>query len=367
VKRFGAHTAVNDVTLDIRAGEFFSLLGPSGCGKTTLLRMIAGFEHPTEGQILLDGRDISPLPPHQRPVNTVFQHYALFPHLTVFENVAFGLRRQKVAEPEIASRVKEALSQVRLDGFADRPSTQLSGGQKQRVALARSLVLRPRLLLLDEPLGALDHQLRLQMHVELKQLQRACGITFLFVTHDQPEALTMSDRIAVLSKGNIEQVGTAFEVYERPATEFVARFMGASNLIPAKVEEVSGDRAHVAMQHGPKCWLPLASWRPAVGEDVRVMVRPEWLFLARKAADRPGWRSVQVRVTERIYQGAVTRWTVTGLGPTPLEVTGTPSATSADHAPNSLVTEDLDEGQSGWLSWREEVGVLLRPSAGGAS
>ena len=224
-------TAVDGVDLDIRDGEFFCLLGPSGSGKTTLLRMIAGFELPTEGTIRLQGEDVTSLPPFDRDVNTVFQDYALFPHMTVAENIAYGLKVKKVPKIERFRRVGEALDTVRLGGYGDRKPSQLSGGQRQRIALARALVNRPRVLLLDEPLGALDLKLRQQMQVELKDIQSAVGITFVFVTHDQEEALTMSDRIAVFHDGRIEQVGTPTEVYERPATPFVAGFVGTSNVL----------------------------------------------------------------------------------------------------------------------------------------
>src|SRR5690242_8677997 len=215
------------------SGEFFSMLGPSGCGKTTTLRMIAGFEQPTEGRILLDGTDMQFTPPHKRNVNTVFQSYALFPHLNVFDNVAFGLRRQKVGKADVRSRVAEALELVQLTGLEKRKPAHMSGGQQQRVALARALVLKPAVLLLDEPLGALDAKLRKNLQVELKALQNELGITFVFVTHDQEEALTMSDRVAVMNGGRVEQVGSPREVYEEPETEFVADFLGVSNLLEA--------------------------------------------------------------------------------------------------------------------------------------
>jgi len=348
-KRFGAHVACDRIDLDIARGEFLTLLGPSGCGKTTLLRMIAGFEHPDEGRILLDGQDIAPLPPHKRPVNTVFQHYALFPHLSVGENVAYGLRRAGVAKEEIGPRVREALDGVRLADFADRLPTQLSGGQKQRVSLARALVLRPRVLLLDEPLGALDHQLRLEMQVELKQIQRHAGITFIFVTHDQPEALTMSDRIAVLSKGRIEQLGTAVEVYERPATEVVARFMGASNLLPGKVTEAEAERVAVALDHGPTCWFPGRGF--TAGAEVKVMLRPEWLQIGASTPDGD-WERWPVEITDRIYQGAVTRWSVKGLGNEVLEATGSAPGAHADELPGP--------GHAAQVAWKRGVGVVLR-------
>jgi spermidine/putrescine transport system ATP-binding protein len=232
-KQFGEVTAVNAIDLEIPAGEFFSLLGPSGCGKTTTLRLIAGFEQPTEGSILLDGADVAYTPPHKRNVNTVFQNYALFPHLNVFDNVAFGLRRAKRPKAEIKERVARALLLVQLTGFEKRKSSELSGGQQQRVALARALILNPAVLLLDEPLGALDAKLRKALQIELKALQQEVGITFLYVTHDQEEALTMSDRLAVMNGGRIEQIGAPRDVYEDPQTLFVADFLGVSNLMDA--------------------------------------------------------------------------------------------------------------------------------------
>ena len=231
VKRFGDVLAADGIDLEVQEGEFFSLLGPSGSGKTTCLRMIAGFERPTAGRILLGGVDVGDRPPYERDVNTVFQDYALFPHMTVSENVGYGLMVRKVPKSERAERVSEALEMVRLGAFGDRKPAQLSGGQRQRVALARALVMRPRVLLLDEPLGALDLKLRQAMQVELKEIQQAVGLTFLYVTHDQEEALTMSDRLAVFNQGRVEQVGTPADVYERPATGFVAGFVGTSNIL----------------------------------------------------------------------------------------------------------------------------------------
>ena len=230
-KEYGDVVAVDDVDLDVARGEFFTMLGPSGSGKTTTLRMIAGFERPDAGAIELDGRDVAALPPYDRPVNTVFQDYALFPHMTVQQNVEYGLMVKRVGKAERASRAGEALAMVRLDGFGGRKPNQLSGGQRQRVALARAIVNRPRVLLLDEPLGALDLKLRQEMQIELKQIQQEVGITFVYVTHDQEEALTMSDRIAVFNRGRIEQVGPPAEVYEHPESEFIAGFVGVSNVI----------------------------------------------------------------------------------------------------------------------------------------
>jgi spermidine/putrescine transport system ATP-binding protein len=246
-KRFGDATAVDAVDLAIPGGEFFSLLGPSGCGKTTTLRMIAGFEKPTEGRILLDGNDVASTPAHRRNVNTVFQNYALFPHLNVFDNIAFGLRRAKLGKAEIKERVARALELVQLTGFERRKSSQLSGGQQQRVALARALVLNPAVLLLDEPLGALDAKLRKTLQLELKALQQEVGITFLYVTHDQEEALTMSDRLAVMNAGRIEQFGAPQEVYEDPQTLFVADFLGVSNLMSAEAKGAQNGGCRVVL------------------------------------------------------------------------------------------------------------------------
>jgi putative spermidine/putrescine transport system ATP-binding protein len=288
VKRFGDVAAVDGVTLDVAAGEFYSLLGPSGSGKTTCLRMIAGFEHPTEGRILLDGRDVSDLPPFDRDVNTVFQDYALFPHMTVAQNVGYGLMVRKVAREERARRVAESLAMVRLEGFGDRKPAQLSGGQRQRVALARSLVMRPRVLLLDEPLGALDLKLRQAMQIELKEIQQDVGLTFIYVTHDQEEALTMSDHLAVFNQGRIEQVGSPAEVYELPATAFVAGFIGVSNVLEGNVAET------------------------VAGDPHPFTIRPEKIALVPPDADADGDRQCTAtgRVREVVYLGAVTRYLV---------------------------------------------------------
>src|SRR4051812_14507467 len=250
VKRFGDVTAVDGINLEMPAGEFFSMLGPSGCGKTTTLRMIAGFEQPTSGQILLDGDDMAYTPPHKRHVNTVFQSYALFPHLSVADNVAFGLKRQKTPKHELKQRVAEALELVQLSGYEKRKPSQLSGGQQQRVALARALVLKPSVLLLDEPLGALDAKLRRTLQVELGALQKQIGITFLYVTHDQEEALTMSDRLAVMNHGHIAQLGTPEEVYNEPADAYVADFLGVSNQMDAQVERAGNGQGPCRLRLG---------------------------------------------------------------------------------------------------------------------
>ncbi len=249
-KRFGAFTAVNNVSLTVLAGEFITLLGPSGCGKTTLLRLLAGFETPDEGAILLDGEDVSHVPPYRRSVNQVFQSYALFPHLTVKDNVGFGLRMQNVPTAEAETRIKDALATVSLAEQADKLPHQMSGGQRQRVALARAIVCRPKVLLLDEPLSALDAKLRHGMQLELKRLQRKLGLTFVFVTHDQEEALTMSDRIAIINQGKIEQLGDATEIYHKPRTPFAADFIGQANLLAASVILRNGTTARLQLESG---------------------------------------------------------------------------------------------------------------------
>ncbi len=311
-KRFGAIAAVDSVSLDIRKGEFFSLLGPSGCGKTTLLRMIGGFEIPSEGSLRILGKDMTRTPPYLRPVNMVFQHYALFPHLDVEENVAFGLRYRKLDREACARRVAETLALVQLSGFEKRKPHELSGGQRQRVALARALALEPEVLLLDEPLGALDQKLRKEVQVQLKHLQRELGITFIFVTHDQEEALTMSDRIAVMNRGRVEQLGDSAAVFERPATEFVANFMGASNFFAGRVREADGDGVTVELAGGRKARVPLdpahRAYRP--GEEIRFVVRPEKLDLRSRDLSGHGVPSVPATVEERVYQGVSTIWIV---------------------------------------------------------
>jgi spermidine/putrescine transport system ATP-binding protein len=277
VKRFADVTAVAGINLDMPPGEFFSLLGPSGCGKTTTLRLIAGFERPDEGQILLDGVDMAQIPPHKRNVNTVFQSYALFPHLSVADNVGFGLRYKEVSKQEAKKRVSDVLELVRLQGLERRRPSQLSGGQQQRVALARALVLNPSVLLLDEPLGALDAKLRKALQIELKALQEEVGITFIYVTHDQEEALTMSDRLAVMSNGRVEQIGTPSEVYEEPSTAYVADFLGVSNLMDADAEGTDGD-GRCRIQLGDFELVAARGDTDARG-DVKVVIRPERIRL----------------------------------------------------------------------------------------
>ena len=272
--------AVNHVTMQIKNGEFFSMLGSSGCGKTTSLRMIAGFEWPTEGEVYIDGEAQGHKPPFLRPVNTVFQSYALFQHMTVFQNVAFGLEMEGTPQDDIKKRVGEALAMVRLTGMDRRYPKQLSGGQQQRVALARSLVKRPKVLLLDEPLGALDLKLRKEMQLELKSLQKEVGITFIYVTHDQGEALTMSDRIAVMSLGRVLQMGLAVEIYERPANRFVADFIGESNFLDGKVKSVNGDQAVVYLPVWEQELTGIVTSKVNAGDDVAISIRPEKIRLS---------------------------------------------------------------------------------------
>jgi spermidine/putrescine transport system ATP-binding protein len=312
VKRFAEVTAVAEINLEMEPGEFFSLLGPSGCGKTTTLRLIAGFERPDEGQIVLDGQDMAQVPPHKRNVNTVFQNYALFPHLNVFENVAFGLRYKDVTKKEMQEKVRGALALVRLKGMEKRRPSQLSGGQQQRVALARALVLNPAVLLLDEPLGALDAKLRKALQIELKALQEEVGITFIYVTHDQEEALTMSDRLAVMSNGRVEQVGTPSEVYEEPRTTYVADFLGVSNLMDAIAQGPDANGI---------CRVKLGDFTLLAGKgesdargDVRIVIRPERVHLEQQGTS--GENRVPGMVERVVYVGS-TMQVIVHLAPGP--------------------------------------------------
>jgi spermidine/putrescine transport system ATP-binding protein len=299
--------AVDRLNLQIAPGEFFSLLGSSGCGKTTTLRTIAGFEFPTSGEIYIYGEPMKQLPPFHRPVNTVFQNYALFPHLSVAENVAFGLEMEKLPRPQIRSLVADALAMVKLSGLEKRYPRQLSGGQQQRVALARSLVKKPKVLLLDEPLGALDLKLRKEMQIELKHMQQQVGITFIYVTHDQEEALTMSDRIAVMSEGKILQVGTPMEIYEEPNSRFVADFIGETNLLTGRVVGQKGDETIVLVDET----LPITVWhrdRLSVGQIVTIVIRPEKITISpARESERTGWLA---KVEEAVYIGTDTRYLV---------------------------------------------------------
>jgi spermidine/putrescine transport system ATP-binding protein len=346
--------AVDHIDLRIAEGEFFSLLGPSGCGKTTTLRMIAGFEEPTHGQILLHGRDVVGVPPFRRDVNMVFQQYALFPHMDVFENVAFGLRRKKVAKDEIARRVAEALALVELEGREKRRPRQLSGGQQQRVALARALVNRPRALLLDEPLGALDLKLRQAMQLELKRIQREVGITFVYVTHDQEEALTMSDRLVVMDAGRIEQLGNPRELYEHPATRFVANFIGTSNILTGRLER-RGDAWALAGFRPEERVLVADAGQAPQGQEVELAVRPEKMLLrTENDPPAPDRCALRVKVTEVVYLGTSTQYrTVTDSGTAVAVYRQNASATPG---------ADILTGQVGWLEWPPEHSYVLGAS-----
>ena len=313
VKTFGDMVAVDHIDLEVVDGEFFSLLGPSGCGKTTTLRMIGGFEAPTSGLIELQGQDVTWLPPYRRNVNTVFQNYALFPHLTIYENVAFGLRRKGVKDSEVRSRVTDMLRLVELPGYEARRPTQISGGQAQRVALARALINKPAVLLLDEPLGALDLKLRKQMQVELKRIQQEVGITFIYVTHDQEEAMTMSDRIAVMNRGRYEQLGEPEVLYERPTTRFVAGFLGVSNLLPGTVEGEADGYAAVRLADDTRVRAP----RALVGQrsTVSVGVRPEKIRLHPTDVEPPSGHNLLTGVVrDASYLGVSTQYQVEARG-----------------------------------------------------
>ncbi|MGH9066670.1 MAG: ABC transporter ATP-binding protein [Acidimicrobiales bacterium] len=361
-KEFGSRDgnvqAVEQVDLAIAEGEFFSLLGPSGCGKTTTLRMVAGFEAPTRGRILLYGEDMVGVPPNRRDVNLVFQNYALFPHMSVAENVAFGLRRKRVAKAEVLSRVGEMLSLVQLEGRENRRPKELSGGQQQRVALARALVNRPRALLLDEPLGALDLKLRQSMQIELKRIQREVGITFVYVTHDQGEALTMSDRLVVMNAGRIEQLGSPQELYESPRTRFVAGFIGTSNLLSGRIDRVVDGAGVLEVGAEERVVVPLR-WPAPVGGEVELTVRPEKISLSTAPAGTPGCDCVlRGTVSEVVYLGSTTHYTVrTALG-------------------DDLVVQrqNLDAGQGGlaegaavWVAWRPEHSYQLTDQPAGGT
>jgi spermidine/putrescine transport system ATP-binding protein len=300
VKRFGDFTAVDGINIKVAAGEFFSLLGPSGCGKTTTLRMIAGFERPSDGQVVLDGTDVANVPPHRRNVNTVFQNYALFPHLNVEKNVAFGLRYKDISKREMGALVGRALELVRLGGYEKRRPNELSGGQQQRVALARALILNPSVLLLDEPLGALDAKLRKALQIELKSIQEEVGITFVYVTHDQEEALTMSDRLAVMSNGRIEQVGPPKEVYEEPSTAYVADFLGVSNLMDATAYGPAAGGCRVRIGEFD---LTAGQGEPDAQGEVKVAIRPERVDL--EDADGSGANRIPGMVERVVYVGSV--------------------------------------------------------------
>ena len=351
-KRYGTHAALEEFSLQVRRGEFLTLLGPSGSGKTTILRLVAGFEQPQSGQIFINGRDAFPLPPYRRNVNTVFQHYALFPHLNVFRNVAFGLEQKKLPSAEIHKRVRAILEMVELPGKEDRYPHQLSGGERQRVALARALVLEPAVLLLDEPLGALDQKLRQQMQVELKRLRERLGITFIFVTHDQQEALVMSDRIAVINHGRLEQVGPAEETYGAPRTPFVAEFMGVENFFPVRCLSHSTQGIRFETASGLILWSR-NSLELAPGISGMLAVRSEAMRLT-LGRPRPSSEAVNIvpgEVVEAIFEGGSRRWTVQIPSGERLVVRGAMAA-------NALPLERTSPGAKVYLSWEPDRSLV---------
>ena len=350
-KRFGRVTALDNVTVDIAEGEFFALLGPSGCGKTTLLRILAGFEVPTQGEVFIDNQAMSAVPPNKRPVNMVFQNYAIFPHLNVRQNLAYGLRRAKLPKDELQQRIDEALALIKLEGFGERQSDQLSGGQRQRVALARALIKQPKVLLLDEPLGALDKRLREQMQIELRALQQEVGITFVFVTHDQEEALSMSDRIAVMSEGKVLQIDSPERLYERPVSKEVAGFIGSMNFIDAKVKAVNGETTTV--DAGPFGDIAAAAdHRFSVGDRALVAIRPEKI-VASKQAPESHPHKVQGKVAAAAYLGDRSHLHVHVPG---LE---DPLSVASQNLLPLLHSAHAAEQDAIWLSWPSESVVLL--------
>jgi spermidine/putrescine transport system ATP-binding protein len=357
VKKFGEAVAVDHIDLEVRDGEFFSLLGPSGCGKTTTLRMIGGFEAPTSGLIELQGQDVTWLPPYKRNVNTVFQNYALFPHLTIFENVAFGLRRRGAKDAEVKSRVTEMLALVELPGYEARKPTQISGGQAQRVALARALINKPAVLLLDEPLGALDLKLRKQMQVELKRIQQEVGITFIYVTHDQEEAMTMSDRIAVMNRGRYEQLGEPEALYERPTTQFVAGFLGVSNLLPGVVEGNDGTYSAVRLADDTRVRAP----RALIGDvaTVNVGVRPEKIRLHEESAELPtGHNHMTGVVRDASYLGVSTQYLVEARG-------GARIMVYEQNVERATKAELWTQGEAVQMTWSPDHTFVVRADDGG--
>jgi spermidine/putrescine transport system ATP-binding protein len=347
-KRFGDVEAVREMTAELREGEFFTMLGPSGCGKTTTLRMIAGFEQPDEGRILLRGDDVTDVPPNLRNVNMVFQHYALFPHMSIYDNVAFGLKLKKLGKSETKDRVSELLRIVELEGYEKRRPSQLSGGQQQRVALARALVNRPAALLLDEPLGALDVKLRKQLQLELKRIQEELGTTFVYVTHDQEEALAMSDRIAVMNGGLVEQVGSPREIYERPRTAFVADFIGSLNAVDFRVDSVDGDLAVMRAPQGGRLVVS-ATRETRPGTSVKVAVRPERIRIEAANGRAPeGGSRVDGTIAQVVYLGSLTQFHV-----------DTECGRIVSHRMNDEASAGLGEGRRVTLTWAPEHSAVL--------
>ena len=352
-KRFGAVTAVNAVSLEVGRGEILALLGPSGCGKTTTLRVIAGFEDPDAGAIHIRGQVVNDIPTYRRNLGMVFQHYALFPHMTVLANVAFGLKMRRVARGEIPGRVREAMTLVRLSGLEDRYPSQLSGGQQQRVALARAIVTKPAVLLLDEPLGALDKKLREQMQVEIKQLQREVGITTIFVTHDQEEALTLADRIAVMERGDIIQIGTPTEIYERPRSRFVSDFIGISNFLPGRIVARDGAELAVEVEGGLRLRAPAAE-DLAAGETVELAIRPEKLRMG--LAPVAAANALRGRIENIVYLGAITYYYLRVEGDARLVVLEQNQTPTPARTPYPL-------GREVYVGWELDSTLVLRRRA----
>jgi len=350
-KHFGTVKAVDQVSFDIRRGEFFSLLGPSGCGKTTLLRMLAGFELPTIGEIFIDGQAMSPVPPYARPTNMVFQNYAIFPHLNVRENIAFGLRKKRLSKADTARIVEEALALIKMPGYGDRASHQLSGGQRQRVALARALVCRPKVLLLDEPLGALDKKLREEMQIELRQIQRTVGVTFVFVTHDQEEALALSDRVAVMFDGKALQIDNAARLYEAPNCREVAEFIGTMNFFPGVVGEIAAGLARIDAGPLGRFDVPVGEGAPARGARVSIAVRPEKIDLHRVEPERTT-NAIAGRLNAKAYFGDRSHYFVEVQGLAKLV------AVARQNADRRLAETD-SIGEKVWVSWKPESASLL--------
>ncbi len=350
-KRFGSVKAVDDVTVDIRRGEFFSLLGPSGCGKTTLMRIIAGFEEATSGDVYIDGQPMGHTPPHKRSVNMVFQNYAIFPHLTVHQNIAFGLRKDRLPKDEVKRLVEEALAMIKLPGYGARRADQLSGGQRQRVALARALIKKPKVLLLDEPLGALDKKLREQMQLELRALQKSVGITFVFVTHDQEEAMTMSDRIAVMNEGRVLEVGAPTQLYDRPKTHFVAGFLGSMNFFNGQIKDITDTVAQVETEHlglisVKKGELPITS-----GKKVVVGIRPENVAVSTDQI-QGDTNTVKGRIDNAAFLGDRSHIYVSVNG-------GSSTVLTLMQNVRGSASQIGSQENDVWLTWSYDAGILL--------